>query len=405
MIILVSGFSILLCLFISLNVSFAEDYYEAGYDDGQYYAEEDDGAAAADDGADEVVYYDDEYIKYWTEYAVLPKKCITYDNVDMIVFSVYSKAYEHCMDKPEGTYMTTVPTFVQAYVDQLESNAEDMGVDDYASPDLTFINCNQYETNNGVYYAQLGCTDDDSQSLSVQLYSDNTCETPDRNQYGEDDLAFDVDDLQLPFKECKSCVNFVNTNEDDVDDQYFENKMTNAPLCSTIWASKVACDRKCKRLGNDSSVEGWNTSDKILLSVLGVFSAVMLAVILKKRKSMSNKDMLLEEAALSAAGLQQTHIIGIFVLVILVVVMFGLLGFKGITWGMLLVINAIVFGYLMKLTVDGLKVDPKVGPDGQLLEEESSEEEGDDDEEEEDETDGQYKSPQVPSTHPIPEIT
>jgi len=409
--------SVLLCILIFLHGALAEDeYYNADADDAndadeEYDDNNDDGDDyAGDDGDDGAANYDgDDYIKYWTEYAVLPKKCITYNNVDMIVFSMYAQASQHCMDKPEGTYMTPVPTFVEAYLDQLDSNAEEMGGDDYTTADSTFVNCYQYETNGGVYYAQLGCTDGDSQSLSVQLYSDNTCETPDKNANGDDDLAFDVDGLQVPFKECKSCVNFVNTNEDDVDDQYFENKMTNAPLCATIWAKKSVCDRKCKRLGNDDQAEGWNASDKILLSVLGVFSAVMLAVILKKRRKMSNKNALLEEAALSAAGLQQTHIIGIFVLVLLVVVVFGILGFKGITWGMLLIINAIVFGYLMKLTIDGLSSDPKIGPDGELLEdEESSDDDDDDDEEEGDEEEdnraGEYKSPEVPSTPPLPAI-
>lgn len=411
-------------LFLS-QMSNAEDYYDAGddaaaADDG---AAGDDGAAAADDGAAaagddqyykakddddaEASYVGDDYIKYWTEYAVLPKKCITYKNVDMIVYSMYEHSSNHCTDKPVGTYMTTVPTFVSAYIDQLEANAADIGSDDYESPDTTFVSCYPYETNNGVYYAQLGCTDGDSKSLSVQLYADNTCETPDKDANGNDDLNFDASSLQIPFKECKSCVNFVDKNEDDVDDNYFENKMKNAPLCSTIWASKQTCDGRCKRLGYDASENGWNASDRVLLGVLSVFSAIMMAVILKKRTKMSNKDALLEEAALSAAGLQQTHIIGIFVLILFVVILFGLLGFKAITWGMLLIINAILFGYLMKLTiVSGLNA-----PDGQLMDGDSSDEEDDDDDEDEEKDGtnaatsgaqgGEYKSPEVPTLPPV----
>ena len=60
--------------------------------------------------------------------------------------------------------------------------------------------------------------------------------------------------------------------------------------------------------------------------------AGMLAVIYKKRSKMAKKDTLLEEAAMSAAGLQQTHIIGIFVLTLIVIILFGLMGFKTITW-------------------------------------------------------------------------
>jgi len=161
------------------DVCLGEDYYAAAGDDANYYAAAaDDGGGddgGDDDAAARAAYDGDDYIKYWTEYAVLAKKCITYNNVDMIVYSMYEQAYQHCMDKPVGTYMTPVPIFVGAYIDQLDANAADNGVDDYVSPYSTFINCYQYETNLGTYYAQLGCTYGDSQSLSVGLFSDNTC--------------------------------------------------------------------------------------------------------------------------------------------------------------------------------------------------------------------------------------
>ena len=94
--------------------------------------------------------YTDDNIVYWTEYAIQAKKCITYNSVDMIVFSVYEKYYNHCKDKPIGTYMTDVPTFVSAWVAQQEQNAEDKYDDDFVAPDTTYVNCYPYETNNGV---------------------------------------------------------------------------------------------------------------------------------------------------------------------------------------------------------------------------------------------------------------
>lgn len=389
---------ILLGLALPLT-TLAKNYYaqgddaagdDAGDDGGKYYAaKDDDDAAAAYDG--------DDYIKYWTEYAVLPKKCITYNNVDMIVWSMYTHYQNHCTDKPIGTYMSTVPTFVSAWVDQMDLNSEDMQGDDYVTPDTTYVNCYPYQNNNGdVYYVQLGCTDGNSQSLSVNAYKDNTCTKP-NTKNGYDDTNLDVSDLQLPFKQCQSCVYFVDKNEDDTDDQYFENRMTNAPLCSTIWANKDKCNGKCKRLGNDGSPT-WNTSDKVLLTVLSIFSAGMLALIMKKRSKMSKKDILLEEAAMSAAGLQQTHIIGIFAITLLVIAMFGLLGLKSLTWTLLLLISTILFGYLMKLTIDsGMNVP--IGPDGQVIPpDESSDEEDDDDDDEEDDVNGTYKSPEAPAS-------
>lgn len=140
----------LLGIFVVIDVSLGDQYYEqaddAG-DDGGYDAG-DDGGGDDDDAA--ATYAGDDYIKYWTEYAVLAKKCITYNNVDMIVYSMYEQAYQHCMDKPVGTYMTPVPTYVGAYVDQLDANAADNGVDDYVSPESSFINCYPYETNGGI---------------------------------------------------------------------------------------------------------------------------------------------------------------------------------------------------------------------------------------------------------------
>ena len=123
----------------------------------------------------------------------------------------------------------------------------------------------------------------------------------------------------------------------------------------------------------------------------------MLLAIVKKRQSMSNKDALMEQAAISAAGLQPSHILGSFALLILIAVMFALLGLKKITWGLLLLLNIILFAYLMKLTVDG-SVKETIIVDGKIVEKDDS-----DDEEEDGGTvspdsaaAGDYKSPDLP---------
>jgi len=203
-------------------------------------------------------------ITYWTEYAVVPKQCIQSDTVDTIVFSMYDKAFHHCTDTPIGTYMVPISTFVQAYVDQQEYNREEMGTidnDKHFNP-LHYIHCYPFVTEHEKhYYAQLSCTDSDTQLLSLQLYSDRTCETPmlDEVAYIERDRLFDLDfmDVQIPFAKCISCVIFVDTNEDDVDDLYFERKKKIAPLCSKIWRDKSVCDQRCHgQLGNTDSA--WN---------------------------------------------------------------------------------------------------------------------------------------------------
>ena len=103
----------------------------------------------------------------------------------------------------------------------------------------------------------------------------------------------------------------------------------------------------------------------------------MLLAIVKKRQKMSNKDALLEQAAISAAGLQPSHVFGVFALLLLVVVMFTLLGPKRITWGLLSLLNVALFGHLMKLTVDG-SVKETVLVDGKIVEKEDSDDEDED---------------------------
>jgi hypothetical protein len=163
---------------------------------------------------------------------------------------------------------------------------------------------------------------------------------------------------------------WVDKNDDEIDDMFYENRQTNAPLCSTAWNYKQVCDRKCQHTSLEpKEKDGWSTPDKILLAILAIFGAGMLVAILRKRQNMSNKDALLEQAAMSAAGLQQAHVIGIFILVVIVITVFALLQLKNITWALLLIMNTALFGYLMKLTVDsGVSAgETVIGPDGTII--------------------------------------
>ena len=133
----------------------------------------------------------------------------------------------------------------------------------------------------------------------------------------------------------------------------------------------------------------------------------MLIAIIQKRQKMSNKDSLLEQAAISAAGLQQSHILGIFALLILIITIFGLLGLKKITWALLLMLNIVLFAYLMKLTVDGSVKETIIGPDGKIADGDASdEEEEDDDNDDEDPASPKKKKPTAGYENPeLPPIT
>ena len=124
----------------------------------------------------------------------------------------------------------------------------------------------------------------------------------------------------------------------------------------------------------------------------------MLVSIIKKRQKMSNKDSLLEQAAISAAGLQQSHILGIFALLILIITIFGLLGLKKITWALLLMLNIVLFAYLMKLTVDGSVKETIIGPDGKIADGEASDDDDDEDpaSPKKKSTTGEYENPELP---------
>lgn len=329
---------------------------------------------------------DHDAVQYWTDYAIEPKRCIRYNGADMIMFSMFESGYNHCTDAAIGTYVTTVPDFVDAYVAQLADNEYDTNADDayeYEDPNASAYKQCVYKQVAGVdYYVMLGCSDSSPLQLAVNIYTDADC-TERSVVDGYDDSNIQVD-INLNFKKCLSCVPWSDKNDDEIDDAYYENKQQNAPLCSTVWDARETCNSKCQLISMEKkSKDGWNKADKILLSILSVFGFGMLGAIVNKRQTMSNKDALLEQAAMSAAGLQQSHVIGIFALVIVVVLVFALLGLKKITWALLLIMNIVLFGYLMKLTVDGSVKDTIVGPDGKIVEKPDSDDEASDGEDEE----------------------
>ena len=142
-------------------------------------------------------YQGDDYIKYWTDYQIVAKRCIVYKNVDQIVFQVFT-GNDHCTSDPIGTYVTPVPYYMQGYLAQEKQKMQDMGQgDDYQYPYAAqYINCMPYETNSGYYYMQLGCADDTTQSIAINIYQDNQC-TKRSVVDGYDDSTIDVSEIQV----------------------------------------------------------------------------------------------------------------------------------------------------------------------------------------------------------------
>ena len=209
-------------------------------------------------------------INYWTNYAIYPHGCINYNSQDQIMYSIYEKSYNHCSDAPLGTYVTSVENYVNGYLGQMEANALDEGVD-YTYPDMAdYVNCTYGEVNGVGYYLQVGCDSSTPIGLKLNAYEDTSCSSLVKlDSSSSSSLA---NDLSLNYKKCTPCVIWMDKNDDEIDDGYYENKQQNAPLCNAAWNYKASCDGKCQSLAREQKVrEGWNKADKVLLTVLSLF--------------------------------------------------------------------------------------------------------------------------------------
>lgn len=121
---------------------------------------------------------------------------------------MFANGYNHCTDSPIGTYIASVPQFVQGYLSQKEQDTEDQGYE-WASPDVAqYAYCTPYEIENKMYYMQLGCADVSVEKLVVNIYEDSSC-TKRSKVDGYDDSNIDVSEIQVRFLELSS-VSFYN---------------------------------------------------------------------------------------------------------------------------------------------------------------------------------------------------
>jgi hypothetical protein len=129
-------------------------------------------------------------------HAVYSSACCS-NNVDVIVFSVYEHGYKQCSDEPMGTYISPVPNFVEGYLGYHMQSMQDKGYDDYETPDVAqYTECTRIVIQNEEYWLRLGCADGNTQSLSVNIYSDNTC-TQKSEVDGYDDSNIDASGISV----------------------------------------------------------------------------------------------------------------------------------------------------------------------------------------------------------------
>jgi len=117
------------------------------------------------------------------------------NDVDVVVFSVYDKAYNHCQDEPVGTYVTPVTYYVNGLVNQEIQDMQDQGYNYYIPDVAQYVYCTAFEIQNQVFFFQLGCADDSTQKLAVNIYEDNECTKRSKNADGYDDSNLDVSAL------------------------------------------------------------------------------------------------------------------------------------------------------------------------------------------------------------------
>ena len=80
---------------------------------------------------------------------------------------------------------------------QLYEDATIQGID-YEDPDiLQYAYCTGFYINSVMYYLQVGCADNSSQSLAVNIYTDNACTIRSTNEDGEGTTNFDTSDIQV----------------------------------------------------------------------------------------------------------------------------------------------------------------------------------------------------------------
>jgi len=116
--------------------------------------------------------------------------------VDVIVFQMFENGYNHCTDTPLGTYISSVPQFMQGYLSQKEQDTEDQGYE-WEAPDVAqYAYCTPFEIENKIYYFQLGCSDSTVEEIAVNIYEDDAC-TQRSAVDGFDDSNIDVSSIQV----------------------------------------------------------------------------------------------------------------------------------------------------------------------------------------------------------------
>lgn len=93
--------------------------------------------------------------------------------------------------------MVPVPEFMTGYLNQHAQEMQDQGYDDYTAPDVAqYVECDKFEINGRYYYMMLGCSDESTKKIAVNIYEDEYC-TKRSSVDGYDDANIDVSNIQV----------------------------------------------------------------------------------------------------------------------------------------------------------------------------------------------------------------
>jgi hypothetical protein len=83
----------------------------------------------------------------WDQYAISPRKCVYFNNQDVIIYSMFDNGNTVCSGQAAGLYYTTVPSFVSSYLEQKQQDAQISG-SSYQDPSVaSYLSCTLYEHN------------------------------------------------------------------------------------------------------------------------------------------------------------------------------------------------------------------------------------------------------------------
>ena len=191
---------------------------------------------------------------------IKPLKCVEYNGVDSITFSVFEPSYSSSSSSSSSSSLTCssrdlqlsliapVATFVTEYWNFVveSASAADAYYEENAYRDAgEATECQQ--SSSGYGYVKLGCLNYNDIGF-VQYYHEDclykATETVD-GQEVEIQSGMDASLYSIPFNSCSSCIDqYTYINGDENGDAADEDEINDDSLCNRLWDESAICDEQ-----------------------------------------------------------------------------------------------------------------------------------------------------------------